>query len=243
MRRHLPALAAASALLVLTACHPRAVQRTALVADMKTAEQAFLRGQPLPPLSSDPERYGIYRPVMDHYYGHMTTLKELNAKIAALTPAVEGSLGVDEIGVPSSRGLSHHNLALIIQALGEFAQTEDELAGPASDDLMRRLVPEDPAFAEGMIKGMQEGRPKVQFIIDTTRLKQDYYRRIDALVTLADQSITGLGPGPKLLFSSPETLAAYNAKLQELAAFETDMNVKLKQMQAMSQDVKAKEGI
>ncbi|HEU4950621.1 MAG TPA: hypothetical protein VFT46_01655 [Holophagaceae bacterium] len=233
MRRLLPALAAVCALLALTACHSRLIQRTAVAADMQSAERAFLSGQPLPPLSSDPEKYGIYRPVMEHFYSHVSALKALEGRIAALSPAVEGALGVDAIALPSTRALSHRNLGELAQVLGDFAQKEDELAGPASDGILRRLVPEDPAFAEGMIKGMQAGREKVQFVIDTTRLKQDYYRRIDALVTMADQGVRGMSPDRKLLFSSPEALAAYNAKLQELVAFEADMNVKIKQLQAM----------
>lgn len=243
MRRSLPALAAASALLVLTACHPRALQRQAVAADLQAAEKAFLSGQSLPPLSSDPQRYGIYRPVLDHFYSHVSAIHDLNQKITALAPGVERSLGVDEITDPSARRLNHQNLATLIDETGAFIRQEDELAGPAADDLVKGLVPEDPEFIQEFISGMHKGRDQVQFIIDTFKLKQDYYRRIDSIIGMADQSVVGMGPGRKILFTTPEALAAYTAKIQELAAFEQDMNAKLRKVQGMGQEVREKQGL
>lgn len=243
MRRHLPALAAASALLALTACHPRALQRAAVVADLKAAEKAFLNGQPLPPLSADPQRYGIYRPVLDHFYSHVSAIQDLNRKIASHAPAVERCLGVDAVTDPSARRLNHQNLAALIDEMGEFIQQEDELAGPAADGIVKGLVPEDPGFSQEFISGMQQGRDKVQFIIDTFKLKQDYYRRLDAIIAMADQTVIGMSPDRKILFTTPEALAAYNAKVQELAAYEQDMNAKLRKVQGMGQDLKEKQDL
>lgn len=235
--RH-PILAALGLLALLTACHPRAFQRAAVVADLQAAKNAFMGGQPLPPLSPDLDRYGIYRPALEHIYGHMTALRALNEKIAVLTPTLEHALAADQITDPSARKLNHQHLASLIQDFGEFVQQENELAGPAADGIVRSLVPGDPQFAEGVVTGMQKSRSQVQFIMDTFRLKQDYYRRIDALIGMADQSVTGMSRDRKAEFSSHEASAAYSAKVQELVAFEQDMNAKLKKVRTMGQVVR-----
>lgn len=243
MRRHLPALAAACGLLALTACHPRALQRAAVAVDMQAAEKAFLSGQPLPPLTQDPERYGVYRPMIEGFYSHVTAIHALNEKITALTPTLENPLSADQITNPGSRKLNHEKLAALIQDFGALVQQEDELAGPASEGIMRSLVPQDPEFVEGTVKAIQAKRDDVQFIMDTFKLKQEYYRRIDTLIGMADQSVTGMTGDHKALFNNPDAMAAYNAKVQELVAFEQDMNAKLLKVQALGKAARKQQGI
>ena len=243
MRRHLPVLAAACGLLTLAACRPRALQRAAVAVDMQAAMKAFLSGQPLPPLAPDPERYGVYRPMIEGFYGHMTAIHALNEKITALSPTLDSPLSADQITNPAIRKVNHEKLAALIQDFGALVQQEDELAGPASEGIMRSLVPQDPEFVEGTVKAIRTKRDDVQFIIDTFKLKQEYYRRIDALIGMADRSVTGMAGDHKVLFDNPGAMAAYDAKVQELAAFEQDMNAKLRKVQALGKAVRKQQGI
>lgn len=229
MRRLLPLALLAFAL----GCQFERLQQVRVGQDIRAVEQAMTQGRPLPPLSSDPGRYGPYRPLMEHLHRQATRLQALMAEVKTLSEGDSDILRPACLVDAGIRRRNHERLATLVDRLGEAVQVEDALAGPAADRAIEAMT-FDPAFKRGVLKGLATRRQDIQLVMATLAKKQAYYRKIDDILTLADARLEGLSPEGKLLFRTQDAVAAYQGALQGLIAFEEAMNRDVVKVQALA---------
>ena len=229
---------AAALLLGTLACRPRFIQRARLLKDMEAASEALANQRPLPPLPADPDAYGSYRPVMDHFRSHAERLLTLGEELKGLLAEEGGILKPAALVDPARRQANHARLAKLISLTGEIAHEEDEIAGPAADKAIPALVPDDPEFGKGVLIGLADKRKDLDTVMATLTRKQEYYRRIDHLVGLADTGVIGLSPAGKPLFVTTGQAQEYNRQLQDLLAFERSMNDEIQKTQRIQKQLR-----
>ena len=231
---HMPCRFLLASLLVsaLLGCNPRAMQRAAALNYLHTLRSAASRQDPLPAPSQNSDSYGIYKPLLDCMYTHGSKLRELNQDITKHSKEGVGALKPESLADPATRQASHTRLKALASDFEQVGQELEAMVGPSFDKTAHSLVPEDPAFIDGVIEGVKSSRESAPFVQRLFTEKQEYYQRIDDLVTLADRSLVGLDSSGKLLFRSPEASAEYSSKLHELVAFEQTMNVDARKYQA-----------
>lgn len=240
MRANLPLVLGLAVLLPVLACRPRFVQREAVLKDMYALREAAFAGRPLPQVPSDPDLYGPYRPLVMHFHTHMGRLMELNAGIKDLTAGEASILKPASLADPSQRRSNHERLAKLQELIGGVAHEADLLVGSAADTVIPSLVPDEPEFAQGVLNGMAKERENLKFMVATFTRKQDYYRRIDGIVSLADAGLTGLSGEGRPMFRTPEQARTYTQKVQDLLAFERSMNEDLRKVQDYQKTIRSR---
>lgn len=213
------------------ACQQRVLQH------VKRLQQAGLAGQLPPPLPNDLSVFGDYRSMVEHQQTCFVRLLNLGKEIGELTKDDNRLLAPSSLADPSVRGKAHERLGRIMVCLDNLTNELDRLAGPAADALYMSM-PGNESFKRGILKGLSGHREETKFAMTTYSRKKDYYRRVDDIVTLADQGVVGIIPNGKLGFKSKEMAKDYNERISELLAFETAMNADLKKLQTQSQEMR-----
>lgn len=218
----------------LLGCRFERIKQMRAVAAMQEIERAAMESRPIPSVSTEAGYYGDYKTLVDYTHDHTARLQALNSRITELTGVEEGALKAASLTDPAARAANHAQLRQLVDGFGELVKEQDLLAGPGADAAIRAM-PGDPDFKQGLLRELAGRREQLRFAMETYTRKQEYYRRIDALITRADEGIAGQDAAGKPLFRSAELAAAYNADLLSLRAYETSMNQDLQKLQQQQQ--------
>lgn len=229
LRRLLPL-----ALLTLAlGCQFERLQQMRVAQEMKSLERAMVAGQPLPALPSDHARFGPYWPLLEHMHTQGARLQAASQQVEALGKADGDALRPERLADPQHRRQEHERLGALVRNLETALDAEDELAGAKGAAFVQGL-PIDGDFRRGVVDGFREKGHTLDLLIGIMRQKRDYYRKMEGIVTLADQGLEGLDGQGKLRFRTHEQVMAYLSSITELAKAERILNEDVMRFQASS---------
>lgn len=201
-------------LMVTVACDRKEkAQEERAAADIKAMTAAVTKGEPLPPLPSDPEVYGRGRELMVFMHDRLSRAVLTNNEMQALSKGAEHWIEPQEWTSPARVKELRNNAQRMITLVEQSSQLMEDCVGAPG---LAKIQAMDlrPGMKRGVLKGLQVHEDTYAVVRELMEATHGMFEKRLAILALADDKGVKVEEGvPK--FPTSEDAVRYRTLVQE----------------------------